>query len=258
MVALRNTINSITLAILDTDKWTDGSHRTHRRNHRLVFSYLSLMDILLVFHHLVAVLSSRFARGYASNILRNSHVEVLLLLLIDLAPLNSLGRHRGVGRLLHLARLTHDRLRLRTRKLVGRVRRLDPPVVVLEILLRHAALNPLIRLIGNVGALIRVRVNGFGRAAAFDPVFGLLHGGDFLVDRLAHGVALVLHLLAFGVDGVARAHGPYGAHRSRSHVSALRGCVRSARSLRGPHLLGMSIGFPLRSLYSGRSIPLIR
>lgn len=189
------------------------------------------MNILLVFHHLVAVLSSRFARGYASNILRNSHVEVLLLLLVDMAPLNALGRYRGVGRLLHLARLTDDRLRLRTRKLVGRIRRLNPSVVVLEILLRHATLNPLIRLIGNVGALIGVRVNGFGRAAAFDSVFGLLHGGDFLVDGLAHCVALVLHLLPLGVDGVARAHGPDGAHRSRSHVSALRGCVRSAWSL---------------------------
>ena len=93
VIALRNTINSSTCAILDTDKWTDGSHRTHRRNHRLIFAYLSLMNILLILHHLVAVLSTRFARGYTSNIFGYSHVEIFLLLLIDLAPLSTLGRH---------------------------------------------------------------------------------------------------------------------------------------------------------------------
>ena len=60
VIALGNAIDSSPCAILNTDEGTDGSHRTHGRNHRLVFP-LSLVDVLLVLHHLVAVLSTRFA-----------------------------------------------------------------------------------------------------------------------------------------------------------------------------------------------------
>lgn len=92
VVALGNAIDSSTWAILDADERTDGSHRTHGRHHRLVFA-LRLVDVLLVLHHLVAVLPTRLARGDASDVFGNRHVEVLLLLLIDVAPLHALGRH---------------------------------------------------------------------------------------------------------------------------------------------------------------------
>lgn len=60
-----------------------------------------------------------------------------------------------------MARLPEDLLRLGPGELVGRIGRLDPPVVVLEVLLRHAALNSLTRLIRNVGALVWVAINSF-------------------------------------------------------------------------------------------------
>ena len=65
-------------------------------------------------------------------------------------------------------------------------------------------MDSLISLIWNVRTLTLIRsINILSRAATFDSVFGLLHGADFLVNRLAHCVALILHLLAFGVDGIA-------------------------------------------------------
>ena len=111
-----------------------------------------------------------------------------------MTPWNTLRWHRCIRVLIWLS---YDLLSLGG-ELVGRVWRLDPAVVVLEVLLWNTALDSLIGLIRNVRALLTwIAVNVFRRTPAFDPVFGLLHVADFLVNRLAHCVTLILHFLAF-------------------------------------------------------------
>ena len=73
VVPFGNTIDSV-LAILDTDKRTNGAHRTHRCNNRLIFASVSLVNVLLIFHHLIPIFATRFARSNGTHVLGNCHI----------------------------------------------------------------------------------------------------------------------------------------------------------------------------------------
>lgn len=110
-------------AILYPHERPKTSHAPHRPHHTLIINHLMLI-ILMILHHLVPIFSSCVPTRNASNILADSHIEILLLLII-LVTLGLVSYLAIVGQI-------GDGL---PDLALGRVWRVDAPHVVLKALL---------------------------------------------------------------------------------------------------------------------------
>lgn len=171
-------------AILNAHERAKTSHGSHGANDRLIIKYLLI--ILVVLHHLIAILSPGVARRYPSNILADRHIEILLFL-VDLRLLS----RWSLSLVCNLASLGQIGHRLND---LGRVGRVEPPLVVLEGLL-------LLLLLPVGKTLLVVVVEDVFCGVTFVVLTDLVVDGgaeDVIAHRKVFGLAVFVHVRLWG------------------------------------------------------------
>ena len=136
----------------------------------------------MVLHHLIAILSPGVARRYPSNILADRHIEILLFL-VDLRLLS----RWSLSLVCNLASLGQIGHRLND---LGRVGRVEPPLVVLEGLL-------LLLLLPVGKTLLVVVVEDVFCGVTFVVLTDLVVDGgaeDVIAHRKVFGLAVFVHV----------------------------------------------------------------
>ena len=177
-----------TWRFLNTHKWPKRTHWTHRTNHRLVVDHL----VLMVLHHLVPVFSPSFTWSDASNIFRNGHIQILVLLHFSLSL-----KWLSLRIVLHLAHVLIDIGWHLILPIVRGVWRIKPSIIILEVLLVITTVDSTRNLIGRPIRAPYWCVNIFRRSCFANPsllwILDLLNILNFLIDWISHDLIVVGH-----------------------------------------------------------------
>lgn len=218
-------------AILHSHERPEWSHGAHWTNHRLVFDVL----VLMILHHLVSIFPACLACCNSTDVFRNCHIQIFFLLLIGLS-LYWLSLRIKINLLLrHLSR---------SWSVTRWIRRIQPSIIILEILLRTSTLYSSRSLVCRSVRTSNIRIDILRRTRFVNTilrVFNLMDILNFLINWISHDLiviinAQVLDLLIFRIYWMRRSNSTLGGLLyDLLIINNLIGGVRHAENL-SPHL----------------------